>query len=75
MNIKQGHHLAEGFRIAGNWSTLSKQLKEKFPQLTDADLKFEAGQENELMLRLQTKLDKKREEIIQLIKTAAPPKS
>lgn len=58
------------FKITGNWNAQSKQLKEKFPQLTDADLKFESGKENELLSRLQTKLNKKREEVIDLINNA-----
>jgi len=43
------------FKISGNWSAQSKQLKEKYPQLTDADLKFEVGKEEELLTRLQTR--------------------
>lgn len=58
----------ETFKIAGNWDDQSKQLKEKFTQLTDADLKFETGKENELIGRLETKLNKKREEVISIIK-------
>lgn len=58
----------ETFKIAGNWDDQSKQLKEKFTQLTDADLKFETGKENELLGRLETKLNKKREEVITIIK-------
>jgi uncharacterized protein YjbJ (UPF0337 family) len=57
----------ENFKITGNWNTQSKQLKEKFPQLTDADLKFESGKENELLSRLQSRLNKKREEVIDII--------
>jgi hypothetical protein len=33
----------ESFKITGNWATQSKELKSKFSQLTDADLKFETG--------------------------------
>jgi hypothetical protein len=36
--------------------------------LTDADLKFEAGKENDLLQRVQTRLNKKREEVINIIK-------
>jgi len=39
-------------------------LKEKYSQLTDADLKFEAGKENELLGKVETKLNKKREEVL-----------
>jgi hypothetical protein len=55
------------FKITGNWDTQSKQLKEKFPQLTEADLKFEAGTEKELLGRISTRLNKKREEVINII--------
>ncbi len=57
----------EAFKIKGNWEAQSKLLKERFSQLTDADLKFEAGKENELLTRVQTKLNKKREEVINII--------
>jgi hypothetical protein len=55
------------FKISGNWSAQSKQLKEKYPQLTDADLKFEVGKEEELLTRLQTRLHKNRTEVIAAI--------
>lgn len=31
------------FKMAGNWETLSRALKEKFSKLTDSDLKLETG--------------------------------
>ncbi len=58
----------EDFKITGNWDAQSKQLKEKFVQLTDSDLKFETGKENELVGRLETRLNKKREEVINILK-------
>lgn len=58
----------ETFKITGNWNAQSEQLKEKFSQLTDADLKFEAGKENELLSRVESRLNKKREEVINIIK-------
>jgi hypothetical protein len=58
----------ETFKITGNWGAQSKQLKDKYGQLTDADLKFEAGKENDLLQRVQTRLNKKREEVINIIK-------
>jgi hypothetical protein len=39
----------------------------KYPQLTDADLKFEPGKESELLSRLESRLKKTREEVISLI--------
>jgi hypothetical protein len=58
----------ENFKITGDWATQSKQLKEQYKQLTDADLKFEQGKESDLISRLETKLGKKREEVIDIIK-------
>ena len=59
------------FKVTGDWASQSKQLKEKFAQLTDSDLKFEAGKEHELLGRLETKLNKKRDEVINIIKKAS----
>lgn len=57
----------QAFKISGNWSAQSKQLKEKYPHLTDSDLKFEPGKEDELLTRLQTRLHKNRDEVIAAI--------
>lgn len=62
----------EAFTIKGNWADQAKQLKEKFSQLTDADLKFETGKENELLSRVESRLNKKREEVINIIKKGQP---
>lgn len=55
-----------GFKIT-NWDESSKKLKEQFSQLTDADLKFENGKENDLIHRIENRLNKKRSEVIDLI--------
>lgn len=62
----------ETFKITGDWNVQSKQLKEKFAQLTDSDLKFEPGKENELIGRIETRLNKKRDEVINIIKKGQP---
>lgn len=59
----------EAFKITGDWATQSKQLKSKFSQLTDADLKFETGKESDLLKRVETRLNKNREEVIKIIKS------
>ncbi len=56
------------YQIVGNWDEQSKTLKEKFPELTDADLKFEIGKEAELFARLEKRLNKKRDGVISLLK-------
>jgi hypothetical protein len=64
----------DAFKITADWSVLSQQLKEKFSQLTDSDLKFEPGKEGELLTRMETRLNKKREEVINIIKKGQPEK-
>lgn len=58
----------EVFKISGDWKVQSKSLKEKFAQLTDEDLNFVAGKENELLLRVEKRLNKNRAEVINIIK-------
>lgn len=60
----------EAFKVSGNWNAQSKQLKVKYPQLTDEDLKFDIGKENELLTRVEKKLNKKRDEVINIINKA-----
>lgn len=69
-NTKNTH--SGDFKITGNWSDQSKALKSKYAQLTDEDLKFEAGKENDLLKKVETRLNKKREEVINIIKKGQP---
>jgi hypothetical protein len=64
----------EAFKMNGNWDSQSKQLKKKYAQLTDADLKFETGKENELLSRIEARLKKTREDVIGIIKKSQPEK-
>lgn len=59
---------SEAFKMNGNWETQSKLLKKNYSQLTDSDLKFEAGKEDELLSRIESRLNKNREEVIGIIK-------
>ncbi len=65
----------KSFKITGDWSVQSKNLKNKFSQLTDADLKFEAGKETDLLIRIEKRLNKKRDEVINIIKKGMPEKA
>ena len=58
----------ETFKIGPNWGNQSTQLKAQFSTLSESDLKFETGKESELLGRLQAKLGKNREEVIDIIK-------
>ncbi len=60
----------EAFKITGDWAVQAAKLKTKFNQLTDADLKYEDGKESDLINRISLKLNKKHDEIMDLIKTS-----
>ena len=51
------------FLIKGNWNEIKGKLKQKYAQLTDDDLTFAEGKEEELLGRLQKRLGKTDEEI------------
>lgn len=53
--------------IKGNWNEVAGKLKQKFANLTDDDLLFAEGKEEELLGKLQQKLGKTQAEIRQLI--------
>jgi uncharacterized protein YjbJ (UPF0337 family) len=54
-------------RIKGTWNEVKGKLKQKYGELTDNDLVFAEGKEEELIGRLQTRLGKSRDEIIKEI--------
>ncbi len=49
--------------MKGKWNEVKGKLKQKYAQLTDDDLLYVEGKENELYGRLQSKLGKTKEEI------------
>lgn len=53
--------------IKGNWNELAGKLKQQFANLTDDDLLFKEGKEEELLGKLQNKLGKTKEEIHKII--------
>jgi len=50
-----------------NWNEQKGKLKQKFAALTDNDLLFTEGKEEELLGRLQIKLGKTKEELHAII--------
>ena len=62
----------EKFVVTGDWTRQSKLLKEKFSHLSDTDLRFESGKEEELLTRLQQRLKKNRNDVVALIKSLEP---
>ena len=54
-------------QLKGTWNEVKGKLKQKYGELTDDDLLFTEGKEDELYGRLQTKLGKTKEEIRKVI--------
>jgi uncharacterized protein YjbJ (UPF0337 family) len=49
--------------LKGNWNEIKGKLKQKYGQLTDDDLAFAEGKEDELLGRLQQRLGKSKEDV------------
>ena len=54
-------------QIKGSWNELKGKLKQQYGNLTDDDLMFSEGKEDELLGRLQKKLGKNKDEVRQMI--------
>lgn len=50
-------------QLKGNWNEIKGKLKQKYGQLTDQDLVFASGKEDELLGRLQKRLGRTKDEI------------
>ena len=50
-------------QLKGNWNEIKGKLKQKYGQLTDQDLTFAEGKEDELLGRLQKRLGRAKEEV------------
>jgi uncharacterized protein YjbJ (UPF0337 family) len=53
--------------IKGSWNKTAGKLKQKFANLTDDDLLYTEGKEEELYGKLQKKLGKTKEELHKLL--------
>jgi uncharacterized protein YjbJ (UPF0337 family) len=50
-------------KLKGNWNELKGRLKQQYAELTDDDLLYEEGEEDQLLGKIQQKLGKTREEL------------
>ncbi len=53
--------------IKGTWNEIKGKIKQQWGQLTDDDLKYEEGREDELLGKIQKRTGKTREEIVNYI--------
>lgn len=54
-------------QMKGSWNEVKGKLKQKYGQLTDDDLVFEEGKEEELLGRLQKRLGRSKEDVRRFI--------
>jgi uncharacterized protein YjbJ (UPF0337 family) len=54
-------------KTKGDWNVLKGKLKQQFGKLTDDDLLYVKGKEEELIGRIQQKIGKTKQEVMDLI--------
>ena len=55
--------------IKGKWNEWKGKIKEQYADLTDVDLAYEDGKDDELLGRLQQKLGKGRDEVVSWLRS------
>ncbi|MEP6596426.1 MAG: CsbD family protein [Ginsengibacter sp.] len=56
-------------KLKGSWNDAKGKMKQTYANLTDDDLMYEEGKDDEFVGRLQTKLGKTKDEIIKWIES------
>ncbi|HWK99335.1 MAG TPA: CsbD family protein [Parapedobacter sp.] len=51
-------------KLKGTWNELKGKVKQQYADLTDDDLLYEEGKEDELVGRIQKKTGKARDEVV-----------
>jgi uncharacterized protein YjbJ (UPF0337 family) len=62
-NEKNANNSSTELKIKGNWNEVKGKVKQHWANLTDDDLLYEEGKEEELYGRIQKKTGKTKEEI------------
>ena len=55
--------------IKGNWNKLKGKIKQSYGNLTDDDLIYEEGKDDEFLGRLQEKTGKSRDELVKWLRS------
>jgi uncharacterized protein YjbJ (UPF0337 family) len=61
--------IMDKLELKGKWNEVKGKVKQAYADLTDDDLKYEEGQDDELYGRLQQKTGKTRDELVDWIKS------
>lgn len=55
------------FQVSGDWNKQASALRTKYPLLSSDDVTFETGKEIELLKRLEARLGKSQDEVIDIL--------
>ncbi len=55
--------------LKGKWNELKGKAKQQYAELTDDDVKYEEGKDDELVGRIQTRLGKTKDEVVEWIRS------
>ena len=55
-------------QLKGKWNEIKGKVKQAYANLTDDDLKYEEGKDDELLGKLQQKTGKGRDELVKWLK-------
>jgi uncharacterized protein YjbJ (UPF0337 family) len=61
MDTNKPNTSSTSLKMKGNWNEVKGKIKQKYANLTDNDLLYEEGKEDELYGRLQTKTGQTKE--------------
>jgi uncharacterized protein YjbJ (UPF0337 family) len=56
--------------LKGNWNVIKGKLKQQYADLTDNDLIYDDGAQDEIIGRLQVKLGKTKQEVLDILEKA-----
>lgn len=60
---------SDELKIRGNWNELKGKIKQQYADLTDDDLEREEGKDDELIGRIQQKIGKTKDQVIDWIQS------
>lgn len=67
LNREKHNDIMTKLELKGKWNTVKGKLKSEYGQLTDDDLVFAEGEEEQLVGNLQQKLGKTKEEVREML--------
>lgn len=59
----------DSLELKGKWNEMKGKAKQKYAELTDDDLTYEEGKDDELLGRIQKRLGQTRDEVVNWLKS------